>query len=141
MALIQDFSTKNVLQKAKELVTQNFQWPGKDKLIFKLWFSEAIGQFRHIFKAMEKLEYHCMWVEIFSHEEILQELQRFPFSVCSNLIETRNIAAAKGRAQTVIMEPAQPRKLMNTKLSKKQLPTLILDSNPDAPSTDPILPK
>lgn len=54
-------------------------------------------------------------------------------SVCTTLIEIGQIAATKGRSQRALIEHAEPLHSMNTKTSKKALPSRMLGDTPNTP--------
>lgn len=117
-------------------MTRALQRPKKDNLEFEDKFSKATRQFRHISANMENVGYQIRRLKLYIHEEIPKELLHMPPSLCSNIIDIRLIAAAKGRFQRAFMKHAQPRQSITTKTSKNKLCTFKLGDTPDAPFTE-----
>lgn len=88
---------------------------------------------------MEKMNYYVRGSKPPIFKELLEEIQRMPPTVRSNLVDNRRIAASKGCSQCTLMKYAQLSQSMNTKTGKKGLPTFMLRDTSDAHST--IIPK
>lgn len=58
-----------------------------------------------------------------------------PLNVRFNFNDIRYIAAAKERSQRELMDHTQPQQLINTKKSKKGLPTSMFGDTSDVPYT------
>lgn len=95
---------ENLLLEAHDLVARVFEKRYKNELELELRFPKALRKHRHIFTIMGNVNYNFCCLRPPIYKQMLEEFRRMPPIVRSNIIEFRQIAAAKVQSQPASMQ-------------------------------------